>query len=83
MEDYYKEMKIAMIRMNVKKDREATMARFLIGLNQKITNLVELQHDVELEDIVHMTVKLRTNSRGEAATHNKTLTQDHHGDRIL
>ena len=44
MEDYYKGMEIAMIRENVEEDREATMARFLVGLNQKIVNSVELQH---------------------------------------
>uniref|UniRef100_A0A2N9EDV2 Reverse transcriptase domain-containing protein n=1 Tax=Fagus sylvatica TaxID=28930 RepID=A0A2N9EDV2_FAGSY len=35
-EDYYKEMEIAMIRANVEEDREATMARFLLGLNREI-----------------------------------------------
>ena len=33
VEDYYKEMEIVMIRANVEEDREATMARFLNGLN--------------------------------------------------
>ena len=42
VEDYYKKMEIAMIRANVEKDREATMARFLNGLNQEIANKVEL-----------------------------------------
>jgi hypothetical protein len=28
VDDYYKEMEIAMIRANVEEDREATMARF-------------------------------------------------------
>ena len=58
MDDYHKEMEIAMIRANVEDDREATMARFLNGLNRDITNVVELQHYVELEDMVHMTVKV-------------------------
>jgi hypothetical protein len=31
---YYKEMEIVMIRTNVEEDQEATMARFLLGLNQ-------------------------------------------------
>ena len=31
-----------MIQVNVEGDREATMARFLNGLNQDITNIVEL-----------------------------------------
>ena len=60
MEDYYKEMEIAMIRENVGEDQEATMARFLVGLNREIANLVELQHYVELEVMVHMAIKIET-----------------------
>ena len=58
MDDYHKEMEIAMIQTNVEKDREATMARFLNGLNRDIANVVELQHYVELEDMVHMSIKV-------------------------
>ena len=58
MDDYYKEMEIAMIRANVEEDREATMAKFLNGLNRDIANVVELQHYVELEDMVHMAMKV-------------------------
>ncbi|RVW44855.1 hypothetical protein CK203_087056 [Vitis vinifera] len=53
-----KEMKIAMIRANVEEDREATMTRFPNGLNRDIANVVELQHYVELEDMVHMAIKV-------------------------
>ena len=42
MDDYHKEMEIVMIRANVEEDREATMARFLNGLNRDIANVVEL-----------------------------------------
>ena len=58
MEDYHKEMEVAMIRANVEEDREATMARFLNGLNRNIANVVELQHYVKLEDMVHMAMKV-------------------------
>ena len=34
------------------------MARFLVGLNWEIANLMELQHYVELEDMVHMAIKI-------------------------
>uniref|UniRef100_A0A2N9EG69 Reverse transcriptase domain-containing protein n=1 Tax=Fagus sylvatica TaxID=28930 RepID=A0A2N9EG69_FAGSY len=51
VDDYYKEMEIALIRANVEEDREVTMARFLNGLNRDIANVVELQHYVELEDM--------------------------------
>ena len=56
--DYHKEMEIAMIWANVEEDREATMARFLNRLNRDIANVVELQHYVELEDMVHMAIKV-------------------------
>jgi hypothetical protein len=36
VEDYYKKMKIPMIRANIVKDRKAIMARFFNGLNRKI-----------------------------------------------
>ncbi|KAF7839283.1 uncharacterized protein G2W53_007765 [Senna tora] len=38
-------------RANVKEDREATMARFLNGLNKDIADIVDLHHYVELEDM--------------------------------
>ena len=36
VDEYFKEMEIAMIRTNVIEDREATMARFINGLNRDI-----------------------------------------------
>ncbi|RDY10094.1 hypothetical protein CR513_05439, partial [Mucuna pruriens] len=58
MEDYYKEMKIAMIRANVKEDREATMTRFIGGLKKEITNVVELQHYMEIKDLLHKAIQV-------------------------
>jgi hypothetical protein len=42
-------MEVAMIRANVEEDQEATMARFLSGLNRDIANVIELQQYVEIE----------------------------------
>ena len=42
VKDYYKEMEIAMIWVNVEDDWETNMARFLVSLNQKIANSVGL-----------------------------------------
>ena len=58
MDNYYKEMEIAMIWLNVEEDREATMVRFLNGPNRDITNVVELQNYVEVKDIVHLAIKV-------------------------
>ena len=42
MEDYYKDMQMLMMRLSMNEDREATMARFLSGLNHEIANQLEL-----------------------------------------
>ncbi|PKI62327.1 hypothetical protein CRG98_017328 [Punica granatum] len=68
VEEYCKEMEVAMIRANVKNDREATMARFLTGLNREIQNAVELQHYVELEDMVHMVIKIENQFKRRGST---------------
>ena len=47
-----------MIRANVEEDREATMARFLNGHNREIADKVELQHYVEIEEMVHKAIKI-------------------------
>ena len=48
VDEYHKEMEIALIRANVVEDSEATMARFLHGLNQDIAdcwkNALEANH---------------------------------------
>jgi hypothetical protein len=64
-----------MIRANVKEDREATMARFLLGLNREIHDKVEMQQYVELEDIMHMTIKVEQQLKrgsGARAGHNSS-----------
>ncbi|XP_038979001.1 LOW QUALITY PROTEIN: uncharacterized protein LOC120109324 [Phoenix dactylifera] len=74
VEEYHKEMEIAMIRANVEEDREATMARFLQGLNLDIANIVELQHYVELEDMVHMAMKVERQLKRKGSTrHERNL----------
>ncbi|KAK1581185.1 hypothetical protein Q3G72_003854 [Acer saccharum] len=68
VEDYYKEMEIAMIRADVEEDREATMARFLNGLNRDIANVVEMQHYVELTDMVRMAIKVEQQLKRRGST---------------
>ncbi|KAL2253005.1 UNVERIFIED_CONTAM: Transposon Tf2-12 polyprotein, partial [Sesamum indicum] len=58
VDEYYKEMEIAMIRTNIIEDNEATMARFLHGLNRDIADVVEMHHYVELEEMVHQAIKV-------------------------
>jgi hypothetical protein len=47
-----------MIQMNIVYDKEDTITRFLNGLNCEIMNVMELQHYINLKDMVHMDIKV-------------------------
>ena len=66
VEEYYQAMEVAMIRANVVEDREATMARFMRGLNREIANVVELHDYVELEDLYHKALKVEKQQKGKS-----------------
>ena len=68
VKEYYKEMKVAMTRANIEEDREASMARFLAGLNRKIQKVVELAHYVELENMVDMAIKIENQVKRRDST---------------
>uniref|UniRef100_A0A2N9HYV7 Reverse transcriptase domain-containing protein n=1 Tax=Fagus sylvatica TaxID=28930 RepID=A0A2N9HYV7_FAGSY len=76
VEDYHKEMEVAMIRANVEEDREATMARFLSGLNRDIANVIELQHYVEIEDMVHMAMKVERQLKRKGTVRQVMIMRD-------
>ena len=61
-----------MTRENIEEDREATMARFLAGLNRQIQNVVELQHYIELEDMVHMAIKIGNQVKRRDSTNTRS-----------
>ena len=42
VEEYYKEMEMALVRANIEEETEDTMAHFLSGLNPDIRDVVEL-----------------------------------------
>jgi hypothetical protein len=58
VDEYFKEMKLVMIQVNVKKDREATIARFMNCFNYDIAHSVELYHYIEMKEMMHMVVKM-------------------------
>ena len=57
VEEYYKEMEIAMIRANVTEDDEQTMAHFLNGLNHPIKKITDFQPYSNLIELVHQATK--------------------------
>ncbi|KAF8112893.1 hypothetical protein N665_0059s0031 [Sinapis alba] len=49
-------MELLMLRACIFEDREATMSRFLGGLNREIQDNVEMRHYVEIEDMLHKAI---------------------------
>ena len=58
VEDYLKEMEMAMTRADVREDEEATMARFIRGLRTDIANVVELQHYLDMGELLDKAIKV-------------------------
>ena len=68
VEEYYQEMEISMTRANVDEDPEATMARFLGGLRKEITDVVELQHYIDLDEMLHMAEKVERQQKRKGSS---------------
>jgi hypothetical protein len=58
IDEYFKEMKLTIIRANVKEDRNAIMARFMNNFNHDIAHIVGLHHYMKLEEMVHVALKV-------------------------
>jgi hypothetical protein len=58
VKEYQKDLEVAMIRGNVVEEEEVIMSMFLNGLNRDITNVVELQPYMDLNELMHLTIKM-------------------------
>ena len=59
------------------------MARFLNGLHRDIANVVEMQHYVELTNMVHMAIKVEQQLKRKGSTRvGKIQVLHHYGNRI-
>ena len=56
VEDYHQEMDILMIKADVDEPMDATMARFLSGLNRDIQDRMELQEYGSVEQMLHKAI---------------------------
>ena len=57
VEEYYKEIEMAMIRANIQEAEEQTMARFMSGLNYPIKRVTEFQPYNTVVELVHQATK--------------------------
>jgi len=53
VEEYFKDIKVTMIRAKFGEDNEVIMAQFWSDLNSDIRDIVELQEYVKMEDLLH------------------------------
>ncbi|XP_019414591.1 PREDICTED: uncharacterized protein LOC109326356 [Lupinus angustifolius] len=81
VDEYFKEMELALLRSNFHEDREATMARFLHGLNQDIQDIIELQHYVELDDLVQQAIKVEDKLRRKKSKFSSSSSSKYQSSR--
>jgi hypothetical protein len=58
MEEYYKEMEVLLIRTKTQESNDAKMARFLHGINDEISDFVEMFPYDTLQDVVHQAMRV-------------------------
>lgn len=68
VEDFYKELEILLMRLDLQEDHEATMARFLNGLKPEIAKVVELQHYLDIHDMLDKAIKVERRLKWRGTT---------------
>jgi len=63
--EYYQKMEAMMERANVREEEEDTMSRFLGGLNQEISHLVDRNPPPYLEDMYHYALNIEDQLKEE------------------
>ncbi|XP_051152721.1 uncharacterized protein LOC127266509 [Andrographis paniculata] len=58
VEEYYKEVETLLLQADIHEDQEQTMSRFSNGLQRDIADAVEMYQYVDLEEMVHLAIKL-------------------------
>ena len=56
--EYFNEMELTMIQTNVEEEKEDTITRFMKDLNRDITHIMDLNHYMELDKMMHLVMKV-------------------------
>nr|XP_027093640.1 uncharacterized protein LOC113714042 [Coffea arabica] len=75
VEDYYKEMEMAIMKADLREDGEATMARFLHGLRPEIAEVVEFQHYLDMNEMLEKAVTVERRLKRRGSTRSSTTYQ--------
>ncbi|XP_048604919.1 uncharacterized protein LOC125582326 [Brassica napus] len=63
VEDYHQEMEVLMLKADVDEPLDATMARFLSGLNRDIQDRMELQEYASMEQMLHKAILIEQQAK--------------------
>ena len=58
VEEYIKDMEVILVRLGIHETQEASMSRFLHGLNREIQDILELYGYRTLDEMVHKVLKI-------------------------
>ncbi|XP_071926158.1 uncharacterized protein [Coffea arabica] len=75
VEDYYKKMEMAIMKADLREYGEATMARFLHGLRPEIAEIVELQHYLDMNEMLEKAVTVERRLKRRGSTQSSTTYQ--------
>ncbi|XP_033139474.1 uncharacterized protein LOC117131453 [Brassica rapa] len=78
VEEYYQDIEMLMLRAGILEDRETTMARFLGGLNREIQDSVEMQHYVEIEEMLHKAILVEQQLKRKGNSRSYGSSRFHH-----
>ncbi|RDX90124.1 hypothetical protein CR513_28036, partial [Mucuna pruriens] len=67
-EEYHKDMELTLLRSHIREREEATIARFLHGLNREIQDIVELRSYSSLGALVYQAVKVEMQLKRKSAS---------------
>lgn len=71
VEEYFQDLEMTLMRTGVDEEREATMARFLSGLNRDIARQVEIKQFIDMEDLVHMAIVVEKQLKTDSTRYNR------------
>jgi len=59
VEEYHRDMEMALIRADLHEYEDALIVRFLNRLNHDIRDIVELHNYLDLQELVHQTIRVK------------------------
>lgn len=63
VEEYYKEMEALIQRADIREDEDDTLARFIVGLNDNILDVLDLQNYVDLPEALQIAIAIENQQR--------------------